>query len=430
MRSQFYIKANRILDNYEKTKSFKNSLYNTIDSKDEYFKKLYCLCIEVIKHNTVLSEMITSEITDEDMSTLNMPISMIKILLYELYLSDKKFKMGGRVIKILKSKGKAFTDIISKYNIGNKSSKTSKIYFRILSYPIKEDNKLGELKQKMNDIAVKDTLIKGLYLLNEKNNTYDENKNILFQLKDMGLVNIQSKSSCLPVYILRQAMKYLDFDLEDDYSIVDSCSAPGNKTLQAADYFGTNIFAFEKNLERYNQLLANISQYTSTITPINSDFLLADPSEDIYKNSSLFICDPSCSGSGTLNSSLENNELSSICSLHSETPENQKERVKLLSSFQSKIIEHAMSFRNAKLIVYSTCSIYEEENEKVVEKVLSSEIGKLYKLANIHSLLSTNLKSEETFHKGKSKITANCLRACKLCHDLDGFFVALFQRIE
>ena len=45
-------------------------------------------------------------------------------------------------------------------------------------------------------------------------------------------------------------------------------------------------------------------------------------------------------------------------------------RLKSLSGFQTAILSHAMRFTSARRIVYSTCSVHEQENEQVVERVL------------------------------------------------------------
>ena len=45
-------------------------------------------------------------------------------------------------------------------------------------------------------------------------------------------------------------------------------------------------------------------------------------------------------------------------------------RLTSLSGFQTAILSHAMRFTSARRIVYSTCSVHEQENEQVVERVL------------------------------------------------------------
>ncbi|KAG0454696.1 hypothetical protein HPP92_023988 [Vanilla planifolia] len=45
-------------------------------------------------------------------------------------------------------------------------------------------------------------------------------------------------------------------------------------------------------------------------------------------------------------------------------------RVKKLAAFQRKALAHALSFPSVERVVYSTCSIHQEENEDVVMSVL------------------------------------------------------------
>lgn len=57
-------------------------------------------------------------------------------------------------------------------------------------------------------------------------------------------------------------------------------------------------------------------------------------------------------------------------------------RVKSLAKFQTTILSHALRFTNAQRVVYSTCSIHEEENENVVLRVLSKpEFKDMWSLA-------------------------------------------------
>lgn len=102
-------------------------------------------------------------------------------------------------------------------------------------------------------------------------------------------------------------------------------------------------------------------------------------------------------------------------------------RLEKLAGFQIKILKHALNnFRQAKRVVYSTCSVYKEENEEVVKEVLAS--CRNYKLVSAQKLLNgpwQNFGSEEYGNIGKY-----CLYARPNNDLTNGFFVAVFERLE
>jgi len=62
--------------------------------------------------------------------------------------------------------------------------------------------------------------------------------------------------------------------------------------------------------------------------------------------------------------------------LDNDTSSAMQSRLQALSTFQLKMITHAMRFPSARKITYSTCSIHPEENEAVVLKALNSKIAR------------------------------------------------------
>lgn len=100
-------------------------------------------------------------------------------------------------------------------------------------------------------------------------------------------------------------------------------------------------------------------------------------------------------------------------------------RLKSLQSFQVLLLRHALlNFPSVKRVVYSTCSMYQEENEMVVDEILS-DIGQSYKLKSVKKLLGGNWKnySSEEFACGNK-----CLYAKPEIDYSNGFFVAVFER--
>ncbi len=87
--------------------------------------------------------------------------------------------------------------------------------------------------------------------------------------------------------------------------------------------------------------------------------LFKDESADYPKVRGILL-DPSCSGSGIFTSPNRRKE------------KRDEERIASLSNFQLTTLLHAMSFSQVERIVYSTCSLHDEENEFVVSQALVS----------------------------------------------------------
>jgi 25S rRNA (cytosine2278-C5)-methyltransferase len=86
------------------------------------------------------------------------------------------------------------------------------------------------------------------------------------------------------------------------FDVVDACAAPGNKTLQLAEYGGKgcSVLAFEKDGNRFKLLERTLNKYeTSNVEARNDNFLEVDPSS-LSNKVKLILLDPSCSGSGML----------------------------------------------------------------------------------------------------------------------------------
>lgn len=123
------------------------------------------------------------------------------------------------------------------------------------------------------------------------------------------------------------------------------------------------------------------------------------------------LVDPSCSGSGMTNRLFN-------------TIDKDPDRLANLTGLQSRMLAHAMrAFTKAKKIVYSTCSIYPEENEKVVQECLG--------MCPDWELIKPLEFSEQWKHFGSPKfkhIGKKCIYSRAEIDLTDGFFVAIFER--
>ncbi|ODQ63547.1 S-adenosyl-L-methionine-dependent methyltransferase [Nadsonia fulvescens var. elongata DSM 6958] len=185
-----------------------------------------------------------------------------------------------------------------------------------------------------------------------------------------GKIIIQDRASCFPATILCP---------KPGDKVIDTCSAPGNKTTHAASFLKNmpnSIYAFERDPERAKILEKMVKKAGAdrSIMINTRDFLATDPLDKKYEKITGFIVDPSCSGSGIFGRAHEDdhNENDNENEHENEKETDQKDiyRLHKLSEFQYKIVKHALSYPAARKLVYSTCSIHAIENEKVVIKLL------------------------------------------------------------
>ena len=97
-------------------------------------------------------------------------------------------------------------------------------------------------------------------------------------------------------------------------------------------------------------------------------------------------------------------------------------RLNKLSNFQAHILKHALSFPAMKRVVYSTCSVNQEENERVVSRV-KQEFAKYVRLVPILSDIPSRAIPD---FEGSDA----CVRLTPAEDFTNGFFVACFERKE
>jgi len=74
--------------------------------------------------------------------------------------------------------------------------------------------------------------------------------------------------------------------------------------------------------------------------------------------------------------------------------------VKNLSRFQFKILAHALNYsETVKYVSYSTCSVYQEEDEQIVKDVLK-KFGDKWQIApNLHEIVQKVFKAPKESSK-------------------------------
>ncbi|CAL6447030.1 unnamed protein product [Bathycoccus prasinos] len=273
-----------------------------------------------------------------------------------------------------------------------------------------------------------------------------------------GELILQGKSSCMPAHCL--LVNEDERDGRDDMSaiferirqsdVIDACAAPGNKTTHLAALLdkknntynrGGKVFAFEKDHRRAQRLRDTVDLY--------GIFLEVDVNDAKYRNVRSILLDPSCSGSGTVQNrgdalmeyalkdgydddddddDGDDNRSDKIKREEEEENEEEqtrKKRAMSLQKFQLEALSHAMRFPGVLRISYSTCSIYREENEDVVQKVmpLAEELG--FELAKCLPKWPRRGFAEVLGTTEAAKVVrVNPFEG----DDCEGFFVAVFQR--
>jgi 25S rRNA (cytosine2278-C5)-methyltransferase len=105
-------------------------------------------------------------------------------------------------------------------------------------------------------------------------------------------------------------------------------------------------------------------------------------------------------------------------------PAGEQQRVARLAAFQARALRHALSFPAARRVVYSTCSVYLEENEAVVAEVLPAAAAAGFALVPaLPGWPRRGLRCGARFPWADL-----VLRVHPELDGLDGFFVALFAR--
>lgn len=270
------------------------------------------------------------------------------------------------------------------------------------------------------------------------------------ELVKSGRVVLQDKSSCFSALVLTQGLQGI---AGERFDYIDACAAPGNKTshLAALVHSSLNdnnqpkrnkkgktnlpestIFALDRDYSRFGILQERVKLLVPplgvnvAVEPIHGDFLKADPSDPMFSNVRAIMLDPSCSGSGVVNSPDR--------WMDEGGRAKDKQRMNALSNFQVVALKHAMSFPNVDRIVYSTCSIRKEENEAVVSEALSagktSDNENKWELRAPICLEHWQRRGKEGDIGGLTKNQADCLVRCDGLDgdETNGFFVAFFVR--
>ncbi len=216
---------------------------------------------------------------------------------------------------------------------------------------------------------------------------------------DKGLVTFQSPSSILAVKALC---------VTDGAQILDICSAPGGKAVYMSELcpHGKVIAC-----DLYPHRVALIQKYKNRMHTPNVKAVQADACvlNDEWKDAFDFVlCDAPCSCLGTFKK-------------HPDVFLNKDEScISELATTQRQILENAAKYlKVGGAMVYSTCTLFKEENENVVQDFLEKNVD--FVLEHVSGL--------EKIDGGKYLDNKSMIQI--LPHDeYDGFFIAKIRRVK
>ncbi|RDU24321.1 16S rRNA (cytosine(967)-C(5))-methyltransferase RsmB [Anaerosacchariphilus polymeriproducens] len=198
-------------------------------------------------------------------------------------------------------------------------------------------------------------------------------------------------------------------DPQKNNVIIDVCAAPGGKSLHLAEKLDGSGKVEARDLTPYKVGLIqeNIEKsQLSNIIALQQDACTLDL--DSVEQADILIADLPCSGLGVMNQKTDIK--------YKMTPEKEKQLVNL----QRKILETVYQYvKKGGTLVYSTCTIDEEENIQNVKWLMERYP---FQLESIDAYLPEELRSDTT--------KEGYLQLLPGIHQADGFFIAKLKRID
>nr|XP_002131278.1 probable 28S rRNA (cytosine-C(5))-methyltransferase [Ciona intestinalis] len=411
-----YKSAEDVLNQVEAYKSsVKKAVFST---KFRNPKQLCALVMETLKYKAVLEDVLQQTKLIQNTKGISRNIALP--LLYD-FLIGKGIRCGGKFKKLIKTRKSAINAAFARIKLKKKVSKTEDLveksnftlpkYLRVNTL-LTTTTKVMETLNKdgftrvdcsVNEIVEKqfssDPDIPNLLVFHFSTDFHDHG------LYKLGHLIFQDKSSCMPAFVLNPS---------PNSHVIDACAAPGNKTSHLSAIMNNTgkLFAIDRSSERIEVMKKQLKKASvKNCEVINSDFLILKPTDEKFKQVEYILVDPSCTGSGIISRQLEHTEeKDSKCS----------KRLESLSKFQLKVLNHALSFPNVKRVVYSTCSIHEEENELIVKLAVEQnsnfDLKKVLPKWHNRGLISDSFNAEK------------CVRCDPNVDFTNGFFVALFEK--
>ena len=216
-----------------------------------------------------------------------------------------------------------------------------------------------------------------------------------------GAFSVQDISSMLVAHLAEP---------KEGDEIIDVCAAPGGKALHMAEVLCGTGHVQARDLTEYKVGLIEENILRSGMTNIEAvRWDATQKDETAVEKADIVVADLPCSGLGVLGKKTDLK--------YKMTEETQKELVALQRKMLSTVKDYV---KPGGTLVYSTCTIHEEENMGNVHWFL--EQNKEFELVPIAQLLCEELKNDV--------VEPGCIQLLPGIHDSDGFFIAKFRKVK
>lgn len=251
------------------------------------------------------------------------------------------------------------------------------------------------ITQELESLNVK--VSKGKYikdaLIVKGSNIIDNNK-----WYDSGYYQVQDESSMLAVRAL---------DPQPNDLMIDICSAPGGKTIYAAERMENKGKIIARDIHAHKLELLNNRAQKHGIDIIETQvFDGTDYDSSLSEKADKVLVDVPCTGFGVIRRKPEIK--------YNRSKEDSKE----LAKIQYQILENASKYvKNKGTLVYSTCTLSEHENMEVVKKFLKHYSD--FEINQLEKEPFNNLDNDE----GSIQLFPNL-------NGTDGFFICKLKKNE
>ena len=192
--------------------------------------------------------------------------------------------------------------------------------------------------------------------------------------------------------------------------VIDLCAAPGGKTLNLAELMDNKgkVIAVDKNENRLNLIKSNRERLGLT----NIEIICGDGTNLKLPEADKVLVDAPCSGTGVINKRAD------------IRTRRTKFDIASLVELQKALLQNAASMvKEGGSLIYSTCSIEQEENEDIFSWFLSKH--KDFKADDLSQFFPGSALQQ--FGLADQARHGYCLFLPSK-HDVSGFFVARFRR--